>query len=412
MALPVSPLAPKTIVELPIISGVRFAGIEAGIRYKNRRDLMLMQFCEGSVMAGVFTKSLTRSAPVLHCQNILGKEGDQGFAILANSGNSNAFTGKAGERAVDDCIQALGEKIGLNPSAIHMASTGVIGELLPSDRVIMGLDPLISALDESGASDAARAIMTTDTFPKTAYLIFDLEGVKITISGFAKGSGMIAPDMATMLGFLATDAKISQSLLQKALNVTTEISFNAVSVDSDMSTSDSVYFGATCRADMAMIESETDPRFAKFKDALQDIMINLAHQITRDGEGARKFVTIEITGAVSDKSAKKIAMAVANSPLIKTAIAGEDPNWGRMVMAVGKAGEPADRDLLKIWIGDHLVAENGAVSPEYNEPIAAKHMKGEEVTITMDIGLGDGKFTAWTCDLTARYIEINADYRS
>ena len=412
MAGPVSPLAPKTIVELPVIQGVRFSGIEAGVRYKNRLDLMLMHFCEGSVLAGVFTKSLTRSAPVLHCQSILGSEGAEGIAILANSGNSNAFTGKAGDVATQSCINELGARIGLKPSSIHMASTGVIGEILPADRVIAGLDQAIAALDENSAMNAAKAVMTTDTFPKTAALTIDLDGVAVTISGFAKGSGMIAPDMATMLGFVATDANISQELLQTALTATTEKSFNAITVDSDMSTSDSVYLGATRKADMAEITDASDTRFVVFQSALQDIMTDLAHQIVRDGEGASKFVTVEITGATSDVSAKKIAMSVANSPLIKTAIAGEDPNWGRMVMAVGKAGEPADRDLLQIWIGDHLVAKNGAVHVDYQEPICAAHMKGDNVNIRMDIGLGKGHFTVWTCDFTKRYIEINADYRS
>ncbi len=412
MAGTISPLAPKNIIELPPIEGVRFSGIEAGVKYKNRLDLMLMHFCAGSVMAGVFTKSLTRSAPVLHCQDILGGEGDDGIAILANSGNSNAFTGSAGNDATIACINELGARIGLNPSSIHMASTGVIGEVLAADRVIEGLDKAVAELSPDGSMNAAKAVMTTDTFPKTAFTNIDLDGVNVTISGFAKGSGMIAPDMATMLGFLATDANISQELLQRALTATTEKSFNAITVDSDMSTSDSVYLGATRKADMSEIIDANDPRFLTFQSALQNIMTNLAHQIIRDGEGASKFVTIEITGATSNASAKKIAMSVANSPLVKTAIAGEDPNWGRMVMAVGKAGEPADRDRLQIWIGDHLVAKNGAVHSEYQEPIAAAHMKGDNVNIRMDIGLGKGCFTVWTCDFTKRYIEINADYRS
>ena len=407
----ISPLAPQNILELPVVRGARFGAVEAGIKYKNRLDLMLMLLDPGSVLAGVFTRSSTRSAPVLHCQDILGREGENGIAVIANSGNSNAFTGRAGEAAMGECLDALSHKIQLPKTSIHMASTGVIGVPLKSSPITSAMDNLVANLAPQNANLAARAIMTTDTFPKTAAATVELDTI-VTISGFAKGSGMIAPDMATMLGFLVTDVKISQALLQKALGITTEKSFNAITVDSDTSTSDSVYLGATGKADMTPIETEDDPRFAKFVQALQTVMTNLAHQIIRDGEGATKFVEIEVTGAVDDNSAKIIAMAVANSPLMKTAVAGEDPNWGRMVAAIGKSGQPADRDKLSFWIADQLVAEYGQGRADYSEETAALHMKGENVKFRIDLGLGAGAFTVWTCDLTKRYIEINADYRS
>ncbi len=407
----ISPLAPPKLKELPAISGVRLAFAEAGVRYQGRKDVMLMHFAPGSVMAGVFTQSATRSAPVLHSQSILGKEGAQGFAVLANSGNSNAFTGQAGVLACDLCLDAVAASLGLERGAVHMASTGVIGEVLPAEPIVKAAPILVNALDEQNWVGAAEAIMTTDTFAKGASASLDLGG-KTQIAGIAKGSGMIAPNMATMLGFIATDAKITGKLLQEALARVTQKTFNAITVDSDTSTSDSVYLGATCRAEMPLIEDANDPRFAQFEQALYEVMLGLAHAIVKDGEGASKFAEIKVQGAASEASAKVIAMAVANSPLVKTALAGEDPNWGRIVAAIGKAGEPASRDALSIWFGDILVAQNGAVAASYTEEAGAEYMQNPELRIVIDVGMGDGEFIVWTCDLTKRYIEINADYRS
>ncbi len=406
-----SPLAPAELKPLPEVAGVKLAAAEAGVKYSGRKDVMLMHFAPGSVMAGVFTQSATRSAPVLNSQEILGKEGEAGIAILANSGNSNAFTGQAGFDAMKACLNALADRLGISAGAVHMASTGVIGEPLNATPILNALDELGTNLAANFWADAARAIMTTDTFAKGASESVDLGGA-VTITGIAKGSGMIAPNMATMLGFLATDAKISRPLLQKALENTSHKSFNAITVDSDTSTSDSVYLGATRMADMAPIDDESDPRFAKFEAALQSLMLKLAHQIVKDGEGASKFVEINVQGAVSESSARNLAMAVANSPLVKTAVAGEDPNWGRIVAAIGKAGEPADRDKIRISFGDILVAENGAVAPSYREGDGADYMKRAELQITIGLGMGKANFTVWTCDLTKTYIEINADYRS
>ncbi len=407
-----SPLAPRDIVKLPEVEGVKFSAVKAGIKYQDRLDLALIKFDPGSVMAGVFTNSLTRSIAVLNSQRHIGSEGDDGIAILINSGNSNAFTGQRGETAMNECIAALSSALDLKSAAIHMASTGVIGEPLPSAPILISMNTLVSALKPSGANDAAEAIMTTDTFAKTAFHEIEIDGTQITISGFAKGSGMIAPDMATMLGFLVTDAAIDQNLLQKALTKATSTSFNAITVDSDTSTSDSVYLGATQKARISPIKDEKDPRFGIFCAGLSAIMTNLAQQIVKDGEGASKFVEVHISGAQNHEAAKRVAMAVANSPLVKTAIAGEDPNWGRIIMAVGKSGEAAERDLLKVWIGDQLVADNGMVHSEYSEAQAAKYMQNENIRIAVDLGIGNGAFTAWTCDLTKKYIEINADYRS
>lgn len=407
-----SPLAPLPLTDLPVIDGVRYSAVEAGVRYKNRKDVALIEYAPGSVMAGVFTKSSTRSAPVLHCQSILGDEGANGIAIIVNSGNSNAFTGSRGVAAMEMVLAALGAAIGLPKTAIHMASTGVIGEVLPHEPIVKVVPALIAGLDAKAGLATAEAIMTTDTFAKGASAVVDLDGTRVSIAGFAKGSGMIAPDMATMLGFVASDVKIAQPLLQAALLASTEASFNAITVDSDTSTSDSVYLGATGRADMAPINDANDPRLPIFQAALDGVMRDLAHQIVKDGEGATKFITVAVTGAADDADARKVAMATANSPLVKTAVAGEDPNWGRLVMAVGKSGAKADRDLLTIRIGDTLVAQNGAVVPDYIEAPVAAYMKGDDIHFGIDLGLGSGAFTAWTCDFTKRYIEINADYRS
>ncbi len=414
---PVSPLAPAGFPALPAIDGVRFAAAEAGVRYKGRLDVMLAAIDPGATMAGVFTRSATRSAPVLWCQERIaalggGEGAGEGLAILVNSGNSNAFTGGVGRAAVTTTVEAAAASLGVPVGNVLVASTGVIGEPLPAERIVAVMDDLVAGLDAGGAEAAARAIMTTDTFPKGATATVTLDGVPVTITGFAKGSGMIAPDMATMLVFLFTDAVVPQPILQAMVTRANSLTFNAITVDGDTSTSDSLYLAATGKAPMPPLGDASDWRAALFEAALTGVMLDLAHQVVRDGEGATKFVEIRVAGAASDGAAKRIGLSIANSPLVKTAIAGEDPNWGRVVMAVGKAGEEADRDRLSIRFGDILVADRGWVSPDYREADGAAYMKGQELVIAVDVGIGQGQATVWTCDLTHRYIEINADYRS
>ncbi len=413
---PVSPLA-VPFPALPEIAGVRFATAAAGVKYEGRTDVMLAELCEGTQMAGVFTRSTTRSAPVLRCEEALAahvqapdKEGK--FAILVNSGNANAFTGGRGFETVDALREAVATTLGCPAEKVFTSSTGVIGEPLDHGRIANVLDGLKAALDPASSASAARAIMTTDTFPKGACASFDLGGVPVSIAGFAKGSGMIAPDMATMLVYIFTDAKISQAVLQHILWLENASTFNCITVDGDTSTSDTLLLAATGQADMPVIEDFADPRAREFRTALQGLMRDLAQQVARDGEGATKLIEVRVTGANSDGPAHRIAMSIANSPLVKTAVAGEDPNWGRVVMAVGKAGERADRDRLTIKFGDILVAENGWVAPSYTEEAGAAYMKRDEIVIAVDIGLDSGKATVWTCDLTHQYITINADYRS
>jgi glutamate N-acetyltransferase / amino-acid N-acetyltransferase len=402
----VSPLAPAQFPDLPVIDGVRFATIAAGVRYQGRTDVMLAELAPGSTIAGTFTKSATRAAPVLDCQAKIGGTSDAGAAILVNSGNANAFTGKGGVTAVEAITKAVAEVCDIPQSRVFTSSTGVIGEPLPHDRVTAVLSDLKAKLADDGIADAAKAIMTTDTFPKGASAKVTIGSKTVSIAGIAKGSGMIAPDMATMLVYIFTDAVVSQPALQEMLSKHTDTTFNCITVDSDTSTSDSLILAATGASGVAASDSE------EFSNALHDLMLNLAHQVVQDGEGATKFVEIAITGAATDEDAKTHAMAIANSPLIKTAIAGQDPNWGRVVMAVGKSGAAADRDRLSIRFGDIEVAKDGWRSPTYSEEAAAAHMKGQNIVIGVDLGLGDGKATVWTCDLTHGYIEINADYRS
>lgn len=402
----VSPLAPDHFPDLPVIDGVRFATIAAGVRYQGRTDVMLAELTPGSTVAGAFTRSATRAAPVLDCQAKIGATSDTGAAILVNSGNANAFTGKGGVIAVEAITAAVADVCNIPQSRVFTSSTGVIGEPLPHDRITAVLPDLKGALSDKGISDAAKAIMTTDTFPKGARAEVEIDGKTVSIAGIAKGSGMIAPDMATMLVYIFTDAVVSQPALQKMLSTHTDSTFNCITVDSDTSTSDSLILAATGASGVDASESEA------FSDALHGVMLNLAHQVVQDGEGATKFVEIAITGAATDADAKTHGMAIANSPLIKTAIAGQDPNWGRVVMAIGKSGAAADRDRLSIRFGDVEVAKDGWRSPDYSEQEAAAHMKGQNITIGVDLGLGDGKATVWTCDLTHGYIEINADYRS
>ena len=404
--LPVSPLAPASFPDLPVIKGVRFAAAEAGVKYSNRKDVMLALLDPGTTLAGVFTRSATRSANVLDCQDKIGKDGSSGAAIVVNSGNSNAFTGRAGEGSVAAICDAVASATGLTADRVFTSSTGVIGERLPHDRIIAKIDELNANLSDSAIQMAADAIMTTDTFPKGSAAEIQVNGKPVKIAGIAKGSGMIAPDMATMLVYIFTDAKIARADLQAMLSALTDVTFNNITVDSDTSTSDTLLLAAT-GASGADVTGNDD-----FRNALHKVMLDLAHQVVRDGEGATKFVEVEVTGAASNADARTHALAIANSPLIKTAIAGEDPNWGRVVMAIGKSGAAADRDLLSIRFGDILVAEKGWVSPDYSEEQGATYMKQQDLKIGVDLGLGGGTATVWTCDLTHQYIAINADYRS
>ncbi len=404
-----SPLAPESFPALPVIKGVRFASAAAGVKYAGRTDVMLAHLAPGSTVAGVFTRSATRSAPVLDCQAKIGadpKEGD-GAAILVNSGNSNAFTGRAGESSVTALCEAVSVAMDLPASRVFTSSTGVIGERLPHERIVAKVADLAAALDEDGIEGAAQAIMTTDTFPKGATAEIEIDGVPVKIAGIAKGSGMIAPDMATMLVYIFTDAAIDREDLQALVSGINDRTFNCITVDSDTSTSDTLLMGATGASGVRV-----DRDNQAFAEALERVFMDLAHQVVRDGEGATKFVTVSVTGAASDADARVHALSIANSPLVKTAIAGEDPNWGRVVMAIGKSGAAADRDLLSIRFGDVLVAEKGWVSPEYREEMGAAVMKEPEIEISVDLGLGAGTATVWTCDLTHGYISINADYRS
>ncbi|WP_071675472.1 bifunctional glutamate N-acetyltransferase/amino-acid acetyltransferase ArgJ [Nioella nitratireducens] len=412
----VSPLAPKEgFPAIPAIDGVRLAAAPAGVKYKNRNDVMLVEIAPGSSVAGVFTRSSTRSAPVRDCEDklaALDKDSEQGFAIIVNSGNSNAFTGHAGQQTVDEVTGTLAKLMGLPNGHVFSASTGVIGEPLPAARITDAMTALRDGLDAGHWEPAARAIMTTDTFAKGAMAEVEIDGQTVHIAGFAKGSGMIAPDMATMLGYVFTDAAVSRPALQSMLKSATNGSFNAITVDSDTSTSDTVMLAATGKAGNRRITSARSADGQVFAAALQDVLRDLALQIVRDGEGATKLVEVRVTGAKTPRDADKVARSIANSPLVKTAIAGEDPNWGRVVMAVGKSGATADRDLLTIRFGDVLVAEKGWVSPTYSEEAGAAYMTGEELLVAVDLGLGDGQATVWTCDLTHQYISINADYRS
>ncbi len=412
----VSPLAPAGgFPPLPVIDGVRFGAAAVGVKYQDRTDVMLAELAPGTALAGVFTQSATRAAPVLDCQAKLSACGGRlpdGGAILVNSGNANVFTGQAGDRSVARISAAVAYILDVPQESVFTASTGVIGEVLPDNRIVAGLDGLRAALSPDGSQDAARAIMTTDTFAKGAAAEIVTEQAHIRISGFAKGSGMIAPDMATMLAYIFTDAAIEPAVLQSMLARANGQTFNCITVDSDTSTSDTLLVAATGRASNPTIASVDTELGCLFAARLEDVMLALAHQVVRDGEGASKFVEIAVTGAVDETDAKKVAFATANSPLVKTAIAGADPNWGRIVMAVGKSGARADRDRLTIRFGDILVAERGWVSPSYREEAGAEYMKQQELRIAIDLGLGDGQAKVWTCDLSHGYISINADYRS
>jgi len=408
-----SPFAPKSLPRLPPIEGVRFATAEAGIRYKGRTDLMVAVMSKGTSVAGVLTQSKTASAPVLLCRKHL-KKGEAQILVV-NSGNANAFTGLKGRDAVDITADSAAAAANCKRHEVFLASTGVIGEPLDANKFA----PLLVGLAQSASADtfeaAARAIMTTDTYPKLATRTTEIGGVEVTINGFCKGAGMIAPDMATMLCFIFTDAAVGSEALQSLLSEHVQSTFNSMTVDGDTSTSDTCLLFATGAAEargQSPIRKAGGKKLKAFSDALHDLMRDLAIQVAKDGEGISKFVTFEVEGAESWKAARTIALSCANSPILKTAIAGEDPNWGRVVMAVGKSGEAADRDKLTIWFGEHCVAREGERAAEYDEKTVAAYMKNSEIVIRIDVGTGRSGARVWTCDLTHDYVSINADYRS
>ncbi|SOD95691.1 bifunctional glutamate N-acetyltransferase/amino-acid acetyltransferase ArgJ [Caenispirillum bisanense] len=417
MSLPVSPLAPAAFPQMPALTGVTFAAHACGIRYKNRDDLLLMVLPANTTAAGVFTRSKCPSAPVDWCREALKKGKARARAVLVNAGNANAFTGEVGAASVARTVAKAAEVIGCAPEHVFVSSTGTIGEPLPDARITENLDTVFAKAmaggDESGDwQKAAAAIMTTDTFPKGATRQATIDGVTVTINGIAKGSGMIAPDMATMLSYVVTDAALPADVLQALLTKATDKTFNCITVDSDTSTSDTLLLFATGTAGNKPVKDAADKRLKAFKAALTEVLLDLAQQVARDGEGASKFIEVRVTGAESARAAKRIAMTIADSPLVKTAIAGEDANWGRIVMAVGKAGEKADRDRLAIRIGGVEVAAKGRAVEGYDETPVVAHMKGKEIVLEVDIGLGKGKATVWTCDLTHGYIDINGSYRT
>ncbi len=408
----VSPFAPSVYPDLPALAGVRLATAEAGIRYRGRTDLLLVVFDEAATVAGTFTKSRCASAPVDWDREKLA--GGKARALVVNSGNANAFTGMKGRQAVEATVAAAVAATACEEDEVFLASTGVIGEPLDPAPFAAHLALLATKAEPGGFVDAARAIMTTDTFPKVATRRVVTDGGEVVINGIAKGSGMIAPDMATMLAFIFTDAAIGQPALRSALSDAVAETFNAITVDSDTSTSDTVLAfanGKSAEGGATVLDADADA-LAAFRAALSEICRDLAHQIVRDGEGVSKFVEVQVTGAETDASARRVALSIANSPLVKTAFAGADANWGRVVMAVGKAGEPADRDRLAIWFGPHRVAVEGMRDPDYSEDAVSAYMQNAELMLRVDIGLGRGQATIWTCDLTADYVAINADYRS
>jgi glutamate N-acetyltransferase/amino-acid N-acetyltransferase len=405
----VSPLAVR-LPELPPVAGVRLGATAAGIRYQGRDDLVMLELASGTTVAGVFTSSKCPGAPVDWCRAALGA--GKARAVVVNAGNANVFTGRAGRDACIATAAAAADLVGCPAKQVFIASTGVIGEVLPHEKLVSALPSLHASLGDDAWEAAARGIMTTDTFPKAATRTARIGGVDVRISGIAKGSGMIAPDMATMLCFVCTDAKLPAAAMQTLLKKGIDASFNCTTVDSDTSTSDTVLLFATGQTKHPRVPADGGAVLAEFASALNAVLLDLALQVVRDGEGAQKLVRIEVTGAATARSAKRVGLAVANSPLVKTAIAGEDANWGRIVMAVGKAGEPADRDKLSVAVGGVWMARDGGVVPGYDEEPVVQHMKGREVEISIDLGLGRGKSTVWTCDLTHGYIDINGSYRS
>jgi glutamate N-acetyltransferase/amino-acid N-acetyltransferase len=407
----ISPLAPKAFPKLPPLAGVRLATVAAGVRYQQRTDVLLALLAPGTQVAGVFTTSKTASAPVLWCRDKL--KGGEARVLVVNSGNANAFTGRIGQEGVREIANEAAAVARCRPQEVFMASTGVIGEPLPTEKITKVLSGLAAQGAAGNWRAAADAIMTTDTYPKAATATAMIDGIKVTINGIAKGSGMIAPDMATMLSFVFTDANLPASVLQECLSAGVGPSFNSITVDSDTSTSDTLLLFATGKGGKhAAITKASDKKLTDFRRSLDAVLLDLALQVVRDGEGAQKLIRIDVSGAENDRAAKRIALSIANSPLVKTAIAGNDANWGRVVMAVGKSGENADRDRLKISFGGHVVAEKGMRAAKYNEATATKAVQGREVQIAVDLGLGKGAARVWTCDLTHGYIDINGSYRS
>jgi len=405
-----SPFAPKRFPALPAIAGVAVGGAACGVKYKGRKDLFLAELVRGSTIAGVFTTSRTASAPVDWCRDIIGAGRVRG--IVVNAGNANAFTGHQGMEGVVHTVDVVARQIGSRKDEVFVASTGVIGERLRADRITNAVPRLHGRLGERSWKDAATAIMTTDTFPKGAAATCRIGTKTVSIAGIAKGSGMIAPDMATMLAFVFTDARLPAPLLRRLLKAANDRSFNCITVDGDTSTSDTVLLAATGKAGNRVPTGLGDPALKEFRAALETVMRDLAQQVVKDGEGASKFVTIDVTGAESARAARKIGLSIANSPLVKTAFAGGDANWGRVVMAVGKAGERADRDWLSVAMGGVTIAAAGEAVEGYDETPVARHLAGREVHLAVDVGVGRGKARVWTCDLTHGYIDINADYRS
>ena len=412
MASKISPLAPKKIPDMPALTGVRMATAKAGIKYQGRTDLLFMVFDDPANVAGVFTRSKCPSAPVDHCRKALSHGKARG--VVVNSGNANAFTGKKGVVTTDQTAKAAADALHAHENEIFLASTGVIGEPMDASR-FTGLLPqmAIDALPDNWL-EAAKAIMTTDTFPKLATRSIQFGEQTIVINGIAKGAGMIAPDMATMLSFVVTDAPIESHILQELLSDKVQATFNSITVDSDTSTSDSLLLFATGKAkgNAKTLSDKNDVRYRQFAQALYEVLHELSLQVVTDGEGAHHLIEVKVEGATNDNAAKIIARSIANSPLVKTAVAGEDANWGRVVMAVGKAGVEADRDKLSIWFGPHRLAVGGERDSNYNEEEASRYMKGQHIVIKVDIGLGNGSATIWSCDLTKEYVEINGDYRS
>jgi glutamate N-acetyltransferase/amino-acid N-acetyltransferase len=405
-----SPLAPAAFPALPTVAGARFATLDAQIRYRDRDDLALIEVPPRSTVAGVFTRSTTAGHPVEWCREIL--PAGRVRAVIVNAGNANVFRGAEGDAAVRAETEAVAAALDCPAQEVFVASTGVIGQRLPVEKITGRVPELVSALRGDGMAAAARAIMTTDTFPKGASASCTIDGVAVTVAGIAKGSGMIAPDMATMLAFVVTDAALPAAVLQPLLSEATDASFNAITVDSDTSTSDTLLLLATGAAGHGAVTAANDSRLAGFRQALCRVLLDLAQQVVRDGEGATKFIAMTVEGAVDAASARRIGLAIANSPLVKTAIAGGDANWGRVIMAVGKSGEPVEMARLGVAFGGHDVARDGAAVPDLDETPVAAHLAGAEVDIRVIVGAGAGVATVWTCDLTHGYIEINADYRS
>ena len=411
--LQISPLA-VPFPSIPPIAGVEIATARAGFYKHERDDLVVFSFARGTTCAGVFTRHKVGSAPVDWCKRHLDAEGGGSGvrALVVNAGCANAFTGKAGADAARRTASEVAKRFGCRQRDVMLASTGVIGVVLDDRKIAARLPEVEAGLNADNWARAGQAIMTTDTFPKGSYAECEIEGYKVRIAGIAKGSGMIAPDMATMLAFIVTDADIHPNVLRAMLGLHVRTTFNSVTVDGDTSTNDTCLLFATGASGAPRIGRVGDRRLKGFSEALDKVMLDLAHQLVRDGEGATKFVRVQVDGAASPASARKLAKSIADSPLVKTAIAGEDANWGRVVMAVGKTEEPVDRDHLAIRFGPHVAAVDGAPSPTYDEAKMSAYMKNAEIDITVDVGSGRASATVWTCDLTKRYVEINGDYRS